>query len=304
MGMLRVTQGIMTNRALNDLNSQTRRLLKLQEQLSTGLRVNAPSDDPLSARRAVNVRTLIGKNEQYLTNISSITPQLRESSTALQTGVNILHRVQELTLEGANGTNSTTQLTMIAQEINQLLESMVVEGNHQTNGRYIFGGTCTLNPPYQATRNAQGQITAVAYAGNTEKSEVAIADGITVSVNVPGQDAFSDAQDVFQMLIDIRDNMLAGDQGSLQNQRLAELTTTRNQLLNAMASVGAIENRLERVSADMEDYNQQLVQVRSDNIDADYAETVVNLNAQSNAFQAALNATARVIRPSLLDYLG
>lgn len=300
---MRVTQRLMVNRVLSDLNNQTERLLALQQRLSTGLKVNTPSDDPLAARRAVNIRASIGASEQYMTNISTAGPQLTESTSSIQTVVDVLQRAQELTVQGANGTNSQTQLNQIAIEVNQLLETAVAEANHQTNGRYVFGGTRTTNAPFAVTRDANNRIAAVAYEGNDESIRIAIGDGTDVSINETGSDAFQSSQDLFKMLIDIRDNLLAGDQASLQTGRLAELPVARDQLLISLARLGAVQNRIEQVSANADNAVQQLRSALSDSIDADYAETVVNLNAQSNAYQAALNAAARVIQPSLLDFV-
>lgn len=304
MGSMRVTQGMMITRSLNDLNRITRRLFALQEELATGQKVNSPSDDPLAARRAVSIQTQIGINQQYITNISTASPQLTESSSSIQTVISILQRVNELTIEGANGTLSQTQLDQIAVEVDQLLENVLTEANHETNGRYIFAGTRTLSTPFVATRDGNGRITAVTYNGNDETIEIQAAAGALVQINESGVNAFQSDQDVFQLLIDIRDNLYAGDQAALQGQRLAELKTALEQLLASLAKLGAVENRLDRMTINLEDNVTELQDTLSDNIDADYAQTVLNLNAQTNAYTAALNATARVIQPSLLDFIG
>ena len=292
MASIRVTPRLMAQRMLSNLQSQSRRLLVLQEQLSTGLKVNSPSQGPLDARRAISARGSIAAIEQYLTNISNVGPQLEETSTTIQTTLDVFHRARELTLQGGNGTNSQSNRIEIAEEVNQLLESVVSQANHQSNGRYIFGGSRTLNTPFSVTRAANGDITAVTYEGNDEET-----------VNETGFDAFLSQQDVFQTLIDIRDNLLAGNLDDLQNARLTELDAVQDQLLQSTARVGAVQNRLERLSSDHEDFVLQLRTVLSDSIDADYAETIVNLNSETNAFEAALNATSRVIQPSLLDFL-
>ena len=302
MSTMRVTQGMMVMRALNNLNYQTRRLLQLQEQLATGLRVNAPSDDPLAARRAIDLRQTMSREDQYLGNISGANLQLLESVTAIQTVVESLQRANEITLQGSNGTMAQAQRDQLAVEANQLLESVLMEANHQTNGRYVFGGTRTLTAPYVPTRNAQGEITSVAYEGNLEQISVGVADGVSVVVNETGQRAFQSTQDVMQLLIDIRNNLRTSDLPALQ-QRLAELKQTQDQALASVAQIGATQNRLERLTANTEDHVQQLQVALSDAIEADYAETVMNLNAQTNAFQAALSASARVIQQSLLDYV-
>lgn len=306
MGAVRTTQRLLIDRVLNNLNLQQRRILALQEQLATGQIVNRPSDDTLATRRAVSARTEVTKNEQYLTNISNLGPGLRETETSLTTLVDVVQRARELTLQGANGTNEQLQLDQLAIEIDQLLESTLVESNHSSNGRYIFGGTVTKTEPFAATRDANGGITSVGYIGNDQTFKLEIQDGIQVDANEPGSRVFTAAgvsgADIFQTLIDIRDNLRAGDTGALQT-RLGELTSAQDQLLISLARVGSIQNRVEQVDSNLQDINLQLLDVVSDNIDADYAETIVELNAQSNALEASLNAGARVIQPSLLNFL-
>jgi flagellar hook-associated protein 3 FlgL len=304
MGILRVTQGIIAQRMLNNLQNQSQRILDLQTQLATGLRVNSPSDSPIDARRAINTRSTITKNEQYLRNISIVSPRLEETVTAIQTMSDNLLRARELTIQGANGTNDQVALDAIAEEINQILEAAVNTANHQTGSLYIFGGTRTNTLPYDVTRDANGNITAVTYQGNAEKILVNVGDGLTVPTNEVGSTVFQSSQDIFQVLIDIRDNLFAGDQGSLQNARLTELESARQQLSQAQSRVGAVQNRLARTETEISDFQVQLQELLSDSIDADFADVMINLNMQSNAFQAALSAGARIIQPSLLDFLG
>jgi flagellar hook-associated protein 3 FlgL len=297
---------MMVNRVLRNLNDQQKRILRLQDELATGLKVNRPSDDPLAARRAINSRTEIAKNEQYITNISTASPALTETETAISTVLSAVQRVNELTLQGSNGTQGQPQRDQIAIEINQILETVVENSNHVTQGRYIFGGTRTLNPSFVAARDANGDVTAVSYEGNDEKSAIEISDGVRVNTNETGRDVFTQTSaqstDIFQTIIDIRDNLRSGNVDGLTTG-LEELSKAQDQLLISSARIGAVQNRLESMSANAEDLNTQLKQVLSDSIDADYAEVVLNLNAQSNAFQASLNAGARVIQPSLLDFI-
>lgn len=303
MSAVRVTQGMMVARSLNDLGLQTQRLLNLQEQLSTGLRVNSPSDSPLAARRAVNIRSAIAKAKQYQSNASTAGPTLSESTASLQTVLSAVQRARVLALEGSTGTNSQVQMDQIASEVNQLVESVLEETNHQTNQRYVFGGTRTLNAPFVATRDSSDKVTSVAYTGNDESINIAVGDGSTVKINATGQSAFLSTQDIFQTLIGIRDDLQSGNKTSLQTTRLTELTDTQNQLLVSIAGLGAVQNRLDRVSSNMDTSIQENTVALSDNIDGDYAETVINLNAQSNAYTAALNVAARVIQPTLLNFL-
>ncbi len=303
MGAMRITQRMMADRVLWNINFQQNTILQLQTHLATGRRVNAPSDDPIDARRAVNTRTAIAQSEQYITNLASAESFLRETATTVQTVNSNVQRLRELTIQGANGTYSQTELDNIAQEVDQILQAMVNTANHQVGNRYAFGGTRTSARPYVETVNASGTITAVTYVGNDEYIEVATGDGVTLAMNEPGSRVFGNPQDLFQMVIDIRDNLLAGDQTSLQNARLTELESARAQLGQTLARVGARQNRGLRATVEIEDFVLSSQELLSDTIDADFAETIINLNAQSNAFQAALTAGARVIQPSLLDFI-
>lgn len=298
----RITQGLLVQRTLNNLNQQLRRISVLQEQLATGRRVNRPSDDPIDARRAMNLRTIISKNEQFQANISSSSPQLQETASTLLNMVDIMLRAVELTTQGANETVGQSQLDSIALEIDQLLESAVVAGNHRTNNRSIYAGTQTLADAFDVTRVA-GQITAVTFAGNDQSIEVNISEGVRSAVNVTGSDVFQSNVDIFTLLIGIRDDLLAGDQASLRTVRLPDIETGREQLLSSVAQIGAIQNRLERVLNNLQDFNTDFQELLSEKIDADFAETVLGLTVAETALNAALNAAARVIQPSLLDFI-
>ena len=307
MAIQRVTQRALITRVLTNISDHQQNLLVLQDQLATGYRVNRPSEAPLAARRAVDGRLEVARLEQYRTNISTVGPTMTETSTSLLSAVDILQRAVELTLRGKSTTNAQEQRDLIAEEVNQLLESMLSEANHETNGRYLFAGTRTTAPPFEATRDANGDITAVAYAGNDESIQVEISAGVFVAVNMSGQDAFVGGTpttvNLLDTLIQVRDNLLAGDVNALDT-RLEELYTGQDQLLRASARVGAAENRLSRADDTLQTILTQLEEVISDNIDADFADVTVELNAESNAFQASLSAAARVIQPSLLDFLG
>ncbi|HOE65229.1 MAG TPA: flagellar hook-associated protein FlgL [Candidatus Hydrogenedentes bacterium] len=303
MGIQRVTSRMMTERTLNALSDQVRRLMKLQDQLSTQRRITTPSDDPIGTQRAVNVRTILAKNKQYSASITNMEPLLDETDTAIMTANAALGRVRELTLQGANSTNAQSQLDAIANEINQLLETVFSTANHITDGRYIFAGTRSSQAAFTATRHANGEIASVAYQGNEEKIRIATGDQQTVVINENGQAVFRNGEDTFQTLIGIRDDLRAGNITNLQNTRLAALDTCRDHLLRAVARVGSVQNQLAAAQTEIEEFNLGYQKLLSNAIDVDYAEVVVNLNTQTSAYQAALNAASRILQPSLLDYI-
>lgn len=304
MGNIRVTQRTLVDRVLTNINTQSATLQRLQEELSTGYSVNRPSDDPLAARRGVRARTDVAVNDQYRANITAVSPFLTESETAIMSTQTAMQRTSELVLQGKSDTNSPLQRSQIATEINQVLETVLAYSNQYSADRYAFGGTRTGQKPFQETRNANNEINAVTYVGNDEHFQIELGAGVRANANETGSDVFTNASgtDIFAMLIEIRDNMRNGNTNGLDTN-LGQIKKAQEQLLTATARVGALQSRIERVTANLEDQDTQLKQTLSQNIDADYAEVMVNLNAQANAFQASLNAAARVIQPSLLDYV-
>lgn len=303
MAITRVTQQLLVDRVLSNLRNQVKSVLDVQEALSTGRRINAPSDDPIDARRSINTRTIIQKTTQYIDNMAMTRPQHTETTDIIDNIQDIVARARELTLRGANSTNAQTQLDIISDEVNQLIEATVDNANHVSNGRYIFAGSRTLTPAYSATRDANDEIVGVTYDGNTDRIKVAVSDTMEIVLNEPGSEVFQSNVDLFQVLIGIRDDLRAGDTGNLSAVRLQELDDAQEQLSRATARVGAAQNRVDRAENEAEDFRFQNESLLSSIIDADFAETVLELNVQQNAYQAALNAAGRVLLPSLLDFI-
>ena len=299
---VRITPQILIDAVLADIHAAHRRLVDTQKVLATGRRINVPSDDPVGATRAMDLRTSIANTNQFMANVRDATTFSRESETVLRTVIDNLHRVRELTVRGATGTLNQQQRDNIALEINEILEAIVDLANTESNGRYLFSGTRTRIAPF-ATTVVGDEITTVSYAGNSEYFGALVSPGVTVEVNVPGDKIFQNIQDAFQTFVDIRDDLRAGDTDSLSNVRLGEIDDIMTQLLDATALFGAKMNRLELIEHRLED---QLLNFRtrlSETEEADFIETLVQLEAQENALQAALNAGVRVLQPSILDFI-
>ena len=301
---VRITQQVLVDSVLSDIRNAQRRLARTQRTLATGKRINTPSDDPIGTARALDLRSTISGTNQFMVNVRDATTFASESESTLRTVIDSLHRARELTLQGATGTINQEQRDTIALEINEILESVVDLANTDSNNRYLFSGTRTRITPFQATVDpVSGEITAVSYAGNSDHFSVQVSPGITVEVNEPGDLVFQNLQDTFQTLIDVRDDLRAGDTDSLSNVRLAEIDNVMTQTLDGAALFGAKMNRLELIGQRLEDRLLTFQEHLSDTEDADLVEAIVRMNAQQTALEAALNAGARVLQPSLLDFI-
>ncbi len=189
---IRITQGSLYARSLSDIQYSLRDSVKLQQQISTGLRVNRPSDDPAAALRIIPLKGEIRDLDRMLNNISLARESLNTGAASLEDASSIVQRIRELTVQGANGSISEGDRKSIAEEVDQLLEQMVSVANAQRGGRYLFGGTETGSPPFSLSNPGVTGQSRVSYVGNSDQVEVEIAPGVETAVNQPGDAIFMD----------------------------------------------------------------------------------------------------------------
>ena len=119
------------------------------QQISTGLRVNQPSDDPAAAANYVVSTAATANVDQYTSNVTTLLPQMQTADSAISSVVTALNSAITLGTEGANGTD-TTQRPAIATQVASVLSSVIAQANTSYQGVYIFGGSATSTPPFVA----------------------------------------------------------------------------------------------------------------------------------------------------------
>jgi len=297
---LRITNAILNQQVLGNLQDNLRRLAELQDRLATGRVLNRPSDDPRGVQQALSLRASLEASEQFIANINFAENFILAAEDAVAFAFDAVLRVRELTIRGINDTLNQENRNILAEEVNILLEEVMDLANTQANNRFIFGGTRTSAPPFVVTATAGGEITGIGYNGDSQNIQIQTLPGITVNINIPGDQVFQSTQDLFQTLIDIREDLQAG---TLTDARLAELDNIQTDLLNARSTFGATGNRLDFASNRLQNQVVNDRRLLASVEEADFIETIMNLNSQENAFRAALDAGARVLQPSLLDFL-
>jgi flagellar hook-associated protein 3 FlgL len=294
---IRVTQNMLNNNMLRNLHKSMYNMDKMQQQLSSGKKVSRPSDDPVVATRGMFYRSSLMENEQYQRNISEVQSWLELSDKALDEAGSILHRVRELAVNSGNSALGPDSLQAMSKEIAQLKEHLGTIANQTLGGKYIFGGNDIMTPPYDV---AQGKFTST----NNGEIMLEVGTGIYVPVNVTGQSVFNytgqGGQNVFDLLGRIVEDLNAGNP---VNGELANLDEQIENLLAVRATLGARANRVELIKDRMESEEVTIVEGMSKNEDADIAEVITNLKTQENVHRAALGAGARIIQPTLLDFL-
>ncbi len=297
----RVNLETIINSTIFNVQRSTSKLSKLQEQISTGKKVNRPSDAPAGARQILSLRSETFRLDQYASNVKTATQTLNFNSSTLQGTANILQRIQELTMQGVNSTTDSDGRKAIASEINELVESVLQSANSTRLGRYIFAGTKTKTVPFEATRNGDAEISAITYQGNLEKIEYKVGVSASAQVNQTGKEVFIDNK-LFSSIIKIRDSLASGAPLLAQNE-LTNLNNAHDSVLNSIAKAGGVANTLELTGNRITDTKLSLNEALATTEGADIAELVLKLTEQENIFQASLASGSVILRTSILDYL-
>ncbi|GAV22537.1 flagellar hook-associated protein FlgL [Carboxydothermus pertinax] len=286
---MRITPGMLRDNLLYNLNRTLADMEKSQEMLSNGKALTKPSDDPVKLLRAMKYRSDITQGEQYQRNLDDGLNWLNTTDTALGELSDLLQRVKELTVYGANSSLPQESLNSIAEEIRQIKEQVGVVANTQFAGKYIFGGTEVDKQPWDGT----------AWQGNNSGVYFEIGNNIKVQVNTLGSPLFTD---VINTLDQIINHLTAGNVSALSSD-LGSLDNNLNSVLAARADVGARTNRLElmqnRLLAQLESEKELLSKTE----DADIAATIIDLKNQENVYRSALAVGARILPPTLVDFL-
>jgi flagellar hook-associated protein 3 FlgL len=292
---MRVTQSMLAGNSLRNLSKSYEKMGTYQDQLATGKKINRPSDDPVVAMKGMHYRTNLTEVEQYQRNISEAYQWMENSEAGIEQGTQVLQRVRELMVQASNGTNSPEDLKAIGAEMKQLKEDLVGSANTQVAGNYIFNGTQTKEAP--VTLNADGTVTV-----NIDKSpfEIEVSKGVQLKANINSDNVFS--EDLFTVMGSIEKALSSGDASGLDGL-LSDLDGKMDSMSAERAELGARYNRLELIEDRVG--KQEIVSTRilSENEDADLEKVIMDLTAQESIHRAALSVGARIIQPTLMDFL-
>jgi flagellar hook-associated protein 3 FlgL len=295
MAITRVTQNMMTRGSLAGMQASLARVAKLQEQLSTGRVLNRPSDSPTDTTSAMRLRSSLADVKQYSRNAGDGVAWLAQIDSALTAASDQTRRARDLALQGANqGAMGPTAREALATEVDQLRDGLIATANVTYLGRPVFGGVTAGPVAYDATGT---------YVGTPGTVNRTVGDGVAIAVNVDGQTAFGPAgSSVFDHLAALSTALRAGNQAGIEAS-ISALKADGDRIVTTQADVGSRQNRVQTAKQAASDAELGLRNSLSEVENADLPKTIVDLQMQQVAYQATLGATAKVIQPSLLDFL-
>ncbi len=290
---MRVTQSMLSNNFLRNISKSYEELGKLQDQLATQKKITRLSDDPVVAMLGLGYRTNLNQVQQFTRNIGEVNNWLESTDDAISHGVNVLQRIRELTIQAANDTYEENQRSAIAVEMRQLKEQLQTIAETQVGGKYIFNGTNTNHPPVGGE-----------FSSGVIKIE--IFDGITISVNTNGSELFGDIlkddeSSFLTRLIEVLENPEAT--GDDVREYIGKVDEAIDRFLKEQANVGAKLNRVEMMEDRLSSQEVIASKILSENEDVEIEKVITELITQESVHRAALSVGARIIQPTLVDFL-
>ncbi len=284
-------------RQIQQLGSQTS---KLQTQVATGQRISQAEDDPAAAGRVLEHQSELRRVDQFERNASRALEITQATFAGLKGIKSISDRATELATLGRSPT-SPEALGAYSAEVNQLIEQLVQVGNTRLGNDYIFAGAAVDAPPYDATRDVAGKVTAVTYDGDSVQTSIPLSEVANVAAGSSGATNLG-VRDLLNQLVALRDAFATADGAAIAVAQ-ADLITGEDTFISAMAENGAVQLRIEVNQSQQESRADSLISLVAGETSADLPDTIVRLNQAQTAYQAALQSAANIMRISLLDYI-
>jgi flagellar hook-associated protein 3 FlgL len=242
----------------------------------------------------MRLRATLAAKTQYSRNITDGQSWLAQTDGTLTSMLDQVTRARDLMLQGSStGSSDADAREAMATEIEQIRSGLLSEANTQHLGRPLFGGTTAGTVAYDATGT---------FVGDQNAVNRTIGDGVDLAVNVTGPAAFSaNGTDLFAVLDNAVTALRTNPAGLTST--LSDLDAVTSQMKGALTDIGTRSNRIDTASNMLDSSTLDTKSALSDVEDVDVASAIVDLQMQQVAYQASLGATARVIQPSLLDFL-
>ncbi|MDT0126216.1 flagellar hook-associated protein FlgL [Paenibacillus sp. RRE4] len=305
---MRITNNMLGSQLLMNLNRNAQQMNTTQTQLATGRKINKPSDDPVGITYSLRYRAELSSNEQYQKNVDSAVSWLEFNDTVLNQAGNVVQRLRELTVQATTGTNPQTALDSINEEVKQLKEQLVDISNSKLNGKYIFNGETYDVKPYDFPSNADGTLdttNAASVVTDQGKINFIVGESVQLPINVSGNEVFGTATEqdnLFVIMNTVMQALQDGDQKELSNQ-LDIMDSRMGKMLSIRSEIGAKTNRVDLMMGRLDDLGINLSDLQAKVEDADIAELSMKSKIQENIYNASLSVGAKIISPSLVDFL-
>ena len=313
---MRVATDSYTNTMLNEFSSLKQQQINLQNQVATGLSVQAPSDNPDAMETTLEDLSSQATQQQYSSNITTAQAQANSVYSVLQSLQSITSQAKTITTEAGSGTNSQTDLNNYASQVTSLIQQAVELVNTQdpATGQYLFGGTNSGQQPFTATTDADGNVTGVTYQGNSSVNQTQVSSGTSVAVEVPGTNTsgsgayglITDSRtgaDLFNHLIQLQQDLSSGNTSAVTATDSKNIQNDEDNMTYQVANNGNVQAQLDTASSLASTQTTALGSDVTTASGADLVDTLTQLNQVQTAYQAALESSTTIMQLSILNFM-
>ncbi len=295
---MRVSENMVIQSFLRNLQSAQNRLFKSNQQVASGKRLNRPSDGPSDSSRVVRLRDDVSRINQYYRNINQADLLLGTTEDALNNLSNLVIKVYERAGYGVTGTMTQEDRNAIAAELRSIQEEMVRVTSTKVSGKYLFSGSEVGTEPLALNEGSYG------YQGDEKALLVEISPGEKIQVNVTGTESFSEpGTDLINTLTTLIQRLESGDvEGAKQS--VDDIGVAEEMISKARVRVGTSRQRLDGVKTRLDQEFIQLTKAVSDMEDVDMAQAISELVQAETGLRATLSVGARMNQLNLFDILG
>ncbi len=301
---MRITQNMMSSIFMRNMQKQAEGLLQRQEQLATQKRINRPSDDPIGIGRVLNGRSMISAIDQYTENIRQGKTRLEMTDQTLAMAGDLVNQARRIAEEKSGAEISASEREFAAGQIKEIYDQVLQLANSKHGGRYMFAGDLTGAAPF--TRD--DHYTAI-YDGDSGSFRIPIAEQTEVAVDADGRNYFmntSGGVDIFAELKNVIDGLEDGDLAGGTSQIRAAvdpLQAAEVQLMDKRSEFGPKLYRFQATEEHWTLFKAKMQEAIGRDEDVDVVQVALELNNLKTAYETSMAAAAKIIQPSLVDFL-
>jgi flagellar hook-associated protein 3 FlgL len=290
---MRVTNKMMADNVIAQLFRQREQMVRTQEQITTGKRVNRPSDDPVEISSILSYRKTISSLDQYNENISKAKLHINTVDDVLSTVSDLLRDAKEVAFD----TNPAMRAEM-AEQVAAIRGQVLQMANYQIDGKYLFSGDSTQTAPYNSTTWL--------YNGDAGTKDTVIGENMQIAITADGRSIFGpDGANVFDVLNDLEAALTAVPMVPTDiTDQISNLGSAADRISTIRARNAGVYQRLEATENHYNYFKVNVQDMLSNAEDADIAESIVNFQVQQTTYESTLSAASMIIQKSLIDFLG
>ena len=326
--MIQVTDNMIYNNINSELLNESTNIYNLQDQISSGLQINYPQDNPSGMANVLSYKNSMALVTQYNSNVSLANEVGSLASSTISNTISVVNQAQTLAVEMANGTNTSMNNAAAAKEVGQIINELTAAANTSYNGQNIFTGTnlnqaaayTVTTASYTTPSGSAVSYNAYTYAGTDTNQNYQITQNESIAPSLTADSIFGNDKanpsgnppiasynpsGLISVLSLFQSELSGGTYQSDSSNIISGLQNGLNTMLSAQSTIGTVVQRLNEQQTSYQTVLSNISQLLGQTQDVNVATAMTSLTQAQNSYQATLEASSNItsLTPMLLQYL-